>query len=182
MKRNLLLLWGSIALVVLFAVPGTALAAPDGGENESGDVGICVVGVESPCNGPAVDGTDRDDPDSAENVTVDEGEPIQFHPDELPYASGVADGDTPVDSDDESGNRDVPVDSNDGTDGDSDGTDGDSDGTEDDGEPIQFHPDELPYASGMADEDSPETEPSGGLLAGLVAWFQGLLAFVAGLF
>lgn len=181
MKRNLLLLWGTMALVLLFVVPGTAVASQDGDRDGTGDVGICVVGVESPCNGPAADGTDGADPAPARNVTADEGEPIQFRPDELPSASGVADGDVPVNSTDESEDRDAAVDSTSEPDGDDTPVDS-TDGTEGDGEPIQFHPDELPYASGMAGEDSPETESSGGLLAGLVAWVQGLLAFVASLF
>lgn len=122
MNRNLPLLWGLAALVVLLVVPGTAVAA------DPGAVGICVVGVDSPCNGPGANGTD---PVGADDETATaEGEPIQFHPDELPYASGVAGEET---------------------------------------------------AETGGDVDA-ETEASGGLLSGLVAWFRGLLAFVFGFF
>jgi len=68
-----------VGLVVLLSFGATAAAA----ETDT-RVGVCVVG-DSPCNDPG-DTPTADRP-------VDDDTPIQFHPDELPYASGLADGD-----------------------------------------------------------------------------------------
>lgn len=120
MKRTLLL----CALAVLGVLSAAGTVAAD----EGPDVGVCVVGVESPCNG-----------DSADNTS-----------------SGVDDGDVPVDSNDRS-----------------------DDAVDDD--PIQFHPDELPYASGVAGDDAPEVDRPGAPLDRLPA-LRALFGLFDGLF
>lgn len=107
-----------LALVVVLTLGVSSVAAA--GDD---DVGICVIGVDSPCNGADASN------ETATNDSATAGEPIQFHPDELPYASGPAeeDADRPVTDRDR-----TPLETNETAD-----------------EPIQFHPDELAYASGF---------------------------------
>lgn len=80
----------AIALVCLVGV-GTA------GAGDGGELGSCVVGAESPC-------TDHEQTtDEAGDGSPDE--PIQYHPDELPYATGLVPEPT-ADGDGETGDRD----------------------------------------------------------------------------
>ena len=72
-------------LVLLLSFGAATAAAETGGK-----VGVCVVGVDSPCNDPG---------DTPASDPVANDTPIQCHPDELPYASGLADGDEPVEGD-----------------------------------------------------------------------------------
>ena len=73
-----------VSVVLLVSFGATPVSAETGGQ-----VGVCVVGVDSPCN-------DAEDTPVADQPAGNET-PIQFHPDELPYASGLADGDEPAD-------------------------------------------------------------------------------------
>ncbi len=80
MRRTLLSLCA--ALAVLSVAVGGAYAAgpmdtttPSTDDDDGGDVGICMVGADSPCNGPAAENgtTDATHPTPVNDSTADDG-------------------------------------------------------------------------------------------------------------
>lgn len=76
----------SLGLAILFVagvMPATANT-----HGETGDVGVCVIGVDSPCN--------AETPTDNQTLNQTDEQPIQYAPDELPYASEFADAEESV--------------------------------------------------------------------------------------